>query len=65
MFFKFACYFPTENTIYMTINIESDARVDELMKAIELELQSLGREVSRKNLCLFKVNLFFLWQTAN
>ena len=65
MLFKFACYFPAEDPLFLPINIESDAWVAELLKAIKLELQSLGREVSHKDLRLFKANVFFLWQTAN
>jgi hypothetical protein len=56
---KFTCYLPAEKPLYMTINIESDARVDELLRAIQVRLQSLGREVSPKELLLFKVNLIF------
>src|SRR5882724_2815368 len=63
MLFKFACYFPAEEPLFLPINIELDAWVAELLKAIQLELQSLGREVSRKDLRLFKVNLFFLLQS--
>jgi hypothetical protein len=65
MVFKFACYFPTEDPLFVPININSDAWVAELLKAIQVELQSLGRVVSRKDLRLFKVNLIFPWQTVN
>ena len=63
--FKFACYFPAENPLFIAVNIESDAWVVELLKAIQMKLQLLGRDVSRRDLRLFKVNLFFLRQTAN
>ena len=59
MFFNFACYFPAEDPLFVPINISSNAWVAELSKAIQLDLQSLGREVSRKDLRLFKVNLIF------
>lgn len=65
MFFKFACYFPAEKPIFVPIKIESDAWVAELLKAIQVELQSRRREVDLDDLRLFKVKLFFLWQTAN
>ena len=64
MFFKFACYFPAEEPLFIPIDIESDAWVKQLLKAIQVELKSCGREVSLKDLRLFKVNLFFLWQAA-
>jgi hypothetical protein len=65
MLFKFACYFPAETPHFLLINIESDAWMVELLKAIQMELQSLGEDVSRTGLRLFKVNLFFLRQTAD
>ena len=65
MLFKFACYFPAETPVFIPINIESDAWIVELLKAIQVELQSLGRDVSLTDLRLFKVNLFFLHHTAN
>jgi hypothetical protein len=65
MFFKFACYFPAEKPLYMIINVESDAWVDELLLAIRVRLQEYGREIDLDDLHLFKVKLFFLWQTAN
>jgi hypothetical protein len=65
MLFKFACYFPAETPLFIVINIESDAWMVELLEAIQMELQSLGREVSRTDLRLFKVSMFFLCQTAD
>jgi hypothetical protein len=65
MLFKFACYFPAEKPLFIPINIESDAWVTELLEEIQLELQSLGRDISRTDLRLFKVNFFLLRQTAN
>jgi len=65
MLFKFACYFPAEKPLFILINIESDAWMVELLEAIQMELQSLGRDVSRTDLRLFKVNIFFLRHTAN
>jgi hypothetical protein len=65
MFLKFACYFPAEKPLYMTINIESEARVDELLLAIRARLKEHRREVEIDDLRLFKVKLSFLWQTAN
>jgi len=37
----------------------------ELLKAIQMELQSLGEDVNRTGLRLFKIKLFFLRQTAD
>jgi hypothetical protein len=68
MFFKFACYFPAEKPVFMAIDIESDAWVEELLQAIQVRLQSHGREtreVDLEDLRLFKVKWFFLWQTVN
>ena len=65
MLFKFACYFPAETPLFIPINIESDAWMAELLKAIQIKLQSLGRDVGRTDLRLFKVNLFVLLQTAD
>ena len=65
MLFKFPCYFPAEKPLFILINIESDAWMVELLEEIQLELQSLGRNISRTDLRLFKVNFFFLLQTAN
>jgi hypothetical protein len=65
MLFKLACYFPAETPLFIPINIESDAWMAELLEAIQVKLQSLGRDVSRTDLRLFKVNLFFLCQTAD
>ena len=64
--FKFACYFPAEEPLFIPINIESDAWTVELQEAIQMKLQLYyGRDVSRTHLWLFKVNLFFLRHTAN
>ena len=65
MTFKLACYFPAEKPIFMAINIESDAWVDELLDAIQARFQLQRREVDLDDLRLFKVKFFFLWQTAN
>ena len=65
MLFKFACYYPAETPIFISVPIESDAWVAELLEAIQMKLQSFGRDVSRANLRLFKVILFFLIQTAD
>jgi len=64
MLFKFACYFPAEEPLFIVINIESDAWMAELLEEIQLELQSFGRDVRRTDLRLFKVNFLFLQQTA-
>jgi hypothetical protein len=63
--FKFACYFPADKPLFMAVNIESDAWVVEPLWAVRLKLQSHRREVDLDDLRLFKVKLFFLWQTAN
>ena len=65
MFFNFTCYFPAEDPLFVPININLNAWVAELLKAIQVELQLLGREVSHKDLRLFKVNLIFPWQMVN
>jgi hypothetical protein len=65
MLFKFACYFPAENPLFIAINVESDAWVEELLLAIRARLQEHRRKIDPDDLRLFKVKLFFLWQTAN
>ena len=65
MLFKFACYFPAEEPLFIPINIESDAWTVELLDAIQMELKSLGRDVSHADLRLFNLNLFFLRHTTN
>jgi len=37
----------------------------QLAEAIESKLRSLGQQIGRNDLRLFKVNLFFLCRTAN
>ena len=63
--FKFVCYFPAEAPLFIPINIESDAWKVELLDAIQMELKSLGRDVSHADLRLFNLNLFFLRHTTN
>jgi len=63
MLFKFACYFPAEGPILFAIDVSSDDWVVELPKAIEGELKL--PEVIHRDLRLYKVSFFFLWQTAN
>jgi hypothetical protein len=65
MTLKLACYFPAEKPVFMAINIEPDAWVGELLKAIQKNFPSQRREVDLDDLRLFKVKLSFLWQTAN
>jgi hypothetical protein len=60
MFFKFACYYPAEKPLFFSINIESDAWVDELLEAIQVKLQLHRREVDLDDLRVFRVKLFFL-----
>ena len=60
-----ACYFPAEKPIFLAINIEPDAWVDEVLHAIQRRFQLQRREVDLDDLRLFKVKLSFLWQTAN
>ena len=61
----FACYYPTKDPLFLPIKIQLDAWNVELLKAVQVELQLQGREVSKDNLRLFKVTLFIFWQTAN
>ena len=66
MLSEFACYYPAETPVFISISIESDTwTVAKLLKEIQMELKSFGRDVSLANLRLFKVNLFFLLQTAD
>jgi hypothetical protein len=66
MMVTFACYFPAEQPLFIPIKIDSDAWVQELSKAIANDLHSRNlTDVTVDDLRLFKVNLFFLWQTAN
>jgi hypothetical protein len=62
MLLKFACYYPAEEPLFIPINIASDAWVAELSEMIATKL---GRDISRRDLRLFKVNFIFLRQTAN
>ncbi|KAF8962089.1 hypothetical protein BDZ97DRAFT_1156495 [Flammula alnicola] len=56
--FKFVCYFPAEHPLLLFINIESDAWVTDLSRAILVKLRSRGREVrSRNDLRLFKTDV--------
>ena len=64
MNFKLACYFPAENPIFLVINVESDVWVEELLEAIQEKFRLRHREVDLDDLRLFRVKLFFLWQTA-
>ena len=65
MLFKFACYFPAEEPLFIPINIESDAWTVELLDTIQMELKSHDRDVRLRDLRVFKVNLFFLLHTSN
>jgi len=62
---KFACYFPAEEPLFVAVNISSDDWTSELLEAIQKKLSLLGREVILKDLHLFKVPSFFLWQRVN
>lgn len=64
MSFKLACYFPAENPIFLVINVESDVWVEELLEAIQEKFRLRHREVDLDDLRLFRVKLFFPWQTA-
>ena len=61
----FACYYPTEDPLFLPIKIQSDAWNAELLKVVQVELQLHSQEVSKDDLRLFKVTLFIFWQTAN
>ncbi len=65
MTLKLACYFPAEKPIFMAIDVEPDAWVDEILQAIQKRFQLQRLEVDLDDLRLFKVKLSFLWQTAN
>ena len=60
MLVRLACYFPAERPLFIVIKIEPDAWVQELLEAIAVKLKEYGREVTRKDLRLFKVNSLFL-----
>ncbi|CAA7263657.1 unnamed protein product [Cyclocybe aegerita] len=57
MSFNFACYFPAENPIFLSINIDAEQRVDQLTKAIQAELRLYGQEVSLRDILLFKTDV--------
>ena len=61
MTFKLACYFPTEIPYFFVVNIKSDAWVQELLQAIQVDIQSSHQEVKLADLRLFKVKLIFLF----
>jgi hypothetical protein len=63
---KFTCYFPAEKPLFMAIKIDSNAWIVELLEGIAVQLHSRGRtDIKVDDLRLFKVNLSFLWGTAN
>lgn len=57
---NFACYFPAEQPYFTAIKIELDAWVDQLLQAIVVNLKEDDREVRRKDLRIYQVNLIFL-----
>ncbi|KAF8623060.1 hypothetical protein AX15_006528 [Amanita polypyramis BW_CC] len=57
MIFKLACYFPAEKPLFMAINIESDAWIEELLQAIQVKFQSRRREVDLDDLRVFKADV--------
>lgn len=59
MLFKFACYFPVEDPLFIVINIDSNDWVVELVMAIQVKLKAYGREVGCNDLRLFKVSCSF------
>ena len=61
----FACYFPAENPLFITVDIKLDAWVKSLSKAIAAELKLEGQDVRPSQLRLYKVAIFFLWYTPN
>jgi hypothetical protein len=63
MLFKFACYYPAEKPLFFSLNIESDAWVDELLEAIQAKLKLHSREVKLDELHVFKVK--FVLSLAN
>ena len=60
----FTCYFPAERPLFITVNIESDSWVNELLDAIHVKLKNKGQE-DVSDLRLYKVTMFFLWYTPN
>jgi hypothetical protein len=65
MSFTFACYFPAENPLFTTVTVDSNLWAYNILEAVQVKLQVHRRESDIDNLRLFKVKLFFLWQTAN
>jgi hypothetical protein len=66
MLFKFACYFPSQDhPDFVVVSASLDDWFAELAKAIQQELQMCGRVVARNDLRLYKVTLFFLWETTS
>jgi hypothetical protein len=65
MVFTFACYFPAEDPIFVPVTISLDVWVAQFLETIQEKLKLRGREVILKDLRLYKVTSFVLWQTAN
>ena len=61
----FTCYFPAEKPLFITVKIELDSWVNELLKAIQVNLKLAGQDVQLSDLRLYKVTMFFLWYTPN
>lgn len=62
---KLACYFPAETPSFDVVDIDDNAYVKELLKAIYEELKSQGHDVHRNDLFLYKVCLLALLQASN
>ena len=63
--FQLRMLFSRRKTLFLVIKLESDAWVAKLLEAIQAKLQSRRPEVDLEDLRIFKVRLFFFWQTAN
>ena len=62
----FACYLPAEKPLFFTVKIELGSWVDELLKAIAVELHSRGwTDITVDRLRLYKVTMFLLWYTPD
>jgi len=63
--FTFACYYPGETPLFIPVDISLDVWVAKFSKMIYDELDSQGRKVTRQDLRLYKVTIFFFWKTVN
>jgi hypothetical protein len=62
---ELACYFPAERPSFIVIDIDSDAYVKKLLRAVYEELKLEDQDVQLQDLCLYEVRLLALSQASN